>query len=82
MVQMIPGGRSLGVFALLLLLANLTGCGSSLPAKPDRFYRLAPVPLEGPGGAPVPAILLVNNLAARGFLGGRAGRSSAPVKSP
>jgi cholesterol transport system auxiliary component len=38
---------------------------------PDRHYSLAPAPLEAPVGAPLPATLLVNDLAARGFLGGR-----------
>ncbi|HYN77754.1 MAG TPA: ABC-type transport auxiliary lipoprotein family protein [Lamprocystis sp. (in: g-proteobacteria)] len=63
--------QSLRIFALLFTLAGLTGCSIAPPAKPDRFYRLAPEPLAGPVGAPAPAILLVNTLAARGFLGGR-----------
>ncbi len=49
----------------------LTGCGASEPVKPDRFYRLDPVPLEGAEAAPAPAILLVHDLGARGLLGGR-----------
>lgn len=59
-------------WALTLLAALLmAGCGTSGPARPDRFYSLDPVPLIGPDGSTAPAILLVNDLAARGFLGGR-----------
>jgi len=58
--------------AVLFALASLAGCGSSGPIKLDRFFRLDPAALEGPAGAPVPAILMVNDLAARGFLGSRA----------
>jgi cholesterol transport system auxiliary component len=49
----------------------LLGCASAPPIQPERSYRLSPVPLEGPSGQPAQVILLVNNLAARGFLGGR-----------
>jgi cholesterol transport system auxiliary component len=57
--------------ALLLGLAAVTGCGSSTPVRPDRFYRLDPAPQVGRAGPPTPAILLVNDLAARGLIGGR-----------
>jgi cholesterol transport system auxiliary component len=60
------------VLAAVLVLLSLGGCGGAQPVKPDRFYRLDPVPIEGPVGTPVAAILLVNDLAARGFLGGGA----------
>jgi cholesterol transport system auxiliary component len=54
------------------LALALQGCGSTPPARPDRFYSLAPPVLAAPSGPPAPAVLLVNNLGARGFLGGRA----------
>ncbi len=57
---------------LVSLVLSLLGCGSSQPVRPDRFYSLEPPVLEGPSGAPAPVVLLVNNLGARGFLGGRA----------
>jgi cholesterol transport system auxiliary component len=53
-----------------LSLSALVGCGGSQPIL-DRFYRLEPAPQMAQGAPPVPAILMVNNLAARGFLGGR-----------
>ena len=59
------------VLALLLALGGLAGCGASTPLRSERFYRLDPAPLAGPAGAPVPAILLVNDLSGRGFLGAR-----------
>jgi cholesterol transport system auxiliary component len=49
----------------------VSGCGGAEPVRPDRFFRLQPVPLVGPAGPPSAAILLVHDLAARGFLGGR-----------
>lgn len=58
----------------LLLLASvlLTACGAPEPAQRDRFYTLSPrVPGVGATAAPLRATLLVNDLAARGFLGGR-----------
>jgi cholesterol transport system auxiliary component len=55
----------------MVLILVLAGCGSTAPMTSDRYYSLAPAPLEAPVGAPVPATLLVNDLAARGFLGGR-----------
>lgn len=60
--------------ALLLapLILSLGGCGASQPVRPDRFFSLEPAVTEGPTGSPAPAVLLVNNLGARGFLGGRA----------
>lgn len=68
-----PPGRSrrLLVTTILTLATALSGCGPPAPVKPDLFYSLAPVPLEGPAGPPLRATLLVNDLAARGFLGGR-----------
>jgi len=57
---------------LIPLVLSTPGCGSPQPIRPDRFYRLEPAVLEGPSGHPAPVVLLVNNLAARGFLGGRA----------
>lgn len=70
MVQMSRFG---GMSALLaaLISALLAGCGGAQPVQQDRFYSLAPIPLQGPSGVPAPAILQVNDLAARGFLGGR-----------
>jgi cholesterol transport system auxiliary component len=57
---------------LSIALLGPAGCAGSRPTAPDRYYRLAPAPQQGPAGAPAPAILLVNDLVARGFLGGRA----------
>jgi cholesterol transport system auxiliary component len=57
--------------AILTLIVAAAGCGSSAPIRPDLFYSLDPAPLEQPTGSPMPATLLVNDLAARGFLGGR-----------
>jgi cholesterol transport system auxiliary component len=56
----------------MLAIIGHTGCGSSQPVRPDRYYRLSPAVTETPAvAAPVPGILLVNDLAAHGFLGGR-----------
>lgn len=57
--------------AALLSALLLAACGTAEPIRQDTFYSLEPAPVEGPRGAPVPAILQVNDLAARGFLGGR-----------
>lgn len=57
---------------LVPLVLALQGCGSAQPMRQDRFYSLEPVALTGPTGTPAPVVLLVNNLGARGFLGGRA----------
>jgi cholesterol transport system auxiliary component len=54
---------------MLVLLAG--GCGSPAHMRPDLFYSLDPEPLEAPVGTPLPATVLVSDLAARGFLGGR-----------
>jgi cholesterol transport system auxiliary component len=59
-----------GLIVLLIALSALAGCGGSQPIQ-DRFYRLDPPPLVQPVAPPAPSILLVNNLTARGFLGGR-----------
>lgn len=56
---------------LLILCLVLSGCGSPEPLRRDRFYSLEPLPLAGPAGAPLPTVLQVNNLAARGFVGGK-----------
>lgn len=60
-----------GLAGLLMLLIGLAGCGSSAPMKSDRFFALAPITSESAVGRPLPATLLVNDLAARGLLGGR-----------
>ena len=58
--------------ALSLSILILVGCGTSAPLQRDRFYALEPVPsIQAPGDGSASAILLVNHLAARGFLGGR-----------
>jgi len=58
---------------ILLLLATfqLAGCATPEPADADRFFALEPaIPVSS--GRPVGGMtLLVNDLAARGFLGGR-----------
>ena len=65
MVQVI---RPAAALAAALLLC---GCGASAPVKPDRFYSLGAFPQRTAATVPAPAILLVNSLAAQGFLGGR-----------
>ena len=59
------------VLPALILILVVSGCGSPAPIRPDLFYSLDPEPLEAPLGAPFPATLLISDLAARGFLGGR-----------
>ncbi len=67
-----PRALALPICALAVVLAlTLAGCGSAPPIQPDRFFSLEPVALEGPAGAPADSTLMVNDLAARGFLGGR-----------
>ncbi len=61
-------GNHLAALSLVLLL---TGCGSSPPLRSDRYYALSPTIRETPAVTPVSGVLLVNTLAARGFLGGR-----------
>ena len=67
-------GRGTSVALTLWLLSSvlLSACGAPEPAQRDRFYSLAPQ-LQSPpaASAPLRATLLVNDLAARGFLGGR-----------
>lgn len=64
--------RRLALWVCTLAAAlGLVGCGSAPPVQPDRFFSLEPVAMEGPAGPPAPAILMVNDLAARGLLGGR-----------
>jgi len=58
-------------FVQLGLALTLAGCGSSAPIERDRYYSLAPVIDEAPASRSSPASLLVKDLAARGFLGGR-----------
>ena len=65
-------GRLLRAALLVPLVLWLSSCGPAQPVRPDRFYSLEPAVLEGPAGPPAPVVLLVNNLGARGFLGGRA----------
>lgn len=65
MVQMTP--RALP----FLVAALLAACGAPEPAERDRFYGLDPEISVAPATAPVKATLLVNDLASRGFLGGR-----------
>ncbi|EXJ17179.1 ABC-type transport auxiliary lipoprotein family protein [Imhoffiella purpurea] len=55
--------------AVFALLAG--GCGSAPPIEPDHYFVLDPALSIWPAPRQVPAILLVNDLAARGFLGGR-----------
>lgn len=62
--------RRLGLLMWFFSLSALVGCGGPQPIQ-DRFYRLDPAPRVVQAGTPAPAILLVNNLVARGFLGGR-----------
>jgi cholesterol transport system auxiliary component len=63
--------RASRLLPALLLVLIAGGCGSPAPLRPDLFYALDPEPLESPAGSPLPATLLVSDLAARGFLGGR-----------
>ena len=49
----------------------LAGCSSSPPQRTDGYYRLEPQPLVTPTGTPAPSVLLVKDVSARGFLGGR-----------
>lgn len=53
------------------LALTLAGCGASAPLERDRYYSLAPASRETPAERTSPASLLVKDLAARGFLGGR-----------
>jgi cholesterol transport system auxiliary component len=65
-------GRAVaGSVAALAAVLMLAGCGSAKPVRPDRFYALEPAALVGPAGPPAPCVLAVNDLAARGLLGGR-----------
>lgn len=80
-----PGWRAriVVLFMGLLLGLGLAGCGSPAPVKADQYFSLTPPTtlesgaLATEGGAaardraPLPASLQVNDLAARGFLGGR-----------
>ncbi len=57
--------------ALCALFLLLAGCGSAPPLPRDRYYALEPDIGDQPRATPVAAVLQVNDLAARGFLGGR-----------
>jgi cholesterol transport system auxiliary component len=65
-----PGNLSKALMLLAVLL--ITACGAPEPAQQDRFFSLQPQ-VQTPLAPPVTlgANLLVNDLAARGFLGGR-----------
>jgi len=70
---MTPGAIKPELNSLLLLVSVLlSACGAPEPAQRDLFYSLAPrVPDAGATATPIRATLLVNDFAARGFLGGR-----------
>jgi cholesterol transport system auxiliary component len=58
--------------SLALACLFLSACGVPEPAQRDHFYSLEPPIQFGPTpSAPLRATLMVNDLAARGFLGGR-----------
>lgn len=62
----------LAVLSVLFTLLGAAGCSVPEPAPRDRFYVLAPeIPMTPSGSEPLAATLLVRDLAARGFLGGR-----------
>lgn len=64
--------RLASIALLLLSSLLLSACSSPEPAERDRFYSLAPQLPSAPAvSAPLRATLLVNDLAARGFLGGK-----------
>ncbi len=63
--------RASRLLPALLIVLIAGGCGSPAPLRPDLFFALDPEPSETPVGSPLPATLLVSDLAARGFLGGR-----------
>jgi cholesterol transport system auxiliary component len=60
------GRRQILVVALLL-----SSCAARQPAPQERFFVLDPAVIATAGGAASHATLLVNDLAARGFIGGR-----------
>lgn len=62
---------NLSRLAALGLAVSLAGCGASAPLERDRYYSLAPPIGAAPAARTSPASLLVKDLAARGFLGGR-----------
>ena len=68
-----PGSGAAAALSLSLLFTLLlSACGAPEPAQRDQFFRFAPRVLSPPAAtAPLRATLLVNDLAARGFLGGR-----------
>jgi cholesterol transport system auxiliary component len=56
---------------LLLACVLLAACASPEPASRDRFFALEPQTVVTAGPSVAGVTLLVNDLAARGFLGGR-----------
>jgi cholesterol transport system auxiliary component len=65
-------GNFFSLIPVVLASGLLVACSTPEPAQQDRFYSLAPsVRVEPTTTAPLRATLLVDNLAARGFLGGR-----------
>lgn len=67
----IAGPSWLAGVLLAGLILGLAGCGSPAPVEPDRYFSLAPPRGEVLAQSPLQASLVVNDLAARGFLGGR-----------
>ncbi|MFD2112476.1 ABC-type transport auxiliary lipoprotein family protein [Thiorhodococcus fuscus] len=63
--------RLISPLSLLGCVLLVAGCGSAPPIEPDRYYLLEPPTQVQRARTQTPAILLVNDLAARGFLGGR-----------
>lgn len=56
---------------VVALVLCLVACGTAPPLPRDRYYALEPAGAGPAAGQTVAAILQVNDLAARGFLGGR-----------
>jgi cholesterol transport system auxiliary component len=71
MIRMGCAAAVVRLLPLSLVLLVTAGCGSGPPLRPDVYFALDPEPIELPIGPPVSATLLIGDLAARGFLGGR-----------
>jgi len=56
---------------LALLTLMLVGCASPEPVPKDRFYDIDAPEVAARAASPLAVTLMVNDLAARGFLGGR-----------